>query len=127
MLTVSDLTSNQPNIKSNDIISTADVSNVLNISHLNQALKSLLDIVTTNINAYGAYDHDSDISHINNPDVPQQASIISASEIDVKKALINSLGNDCICYADCTNFAKWKKFVCSCNVDCRCNYFYYDA
>lgn len=127
MPTVSDLNSNQPNIQRNDIINAVNVSDNDSLSHLTQALNNLLGIVTKQVrinNTIVTYDHDSSITHINNNnDKPQPNTVSYANEMIEKKDLINSLGNDCICYADCTQFAKWKYYTCDCNSDCGCNYF----
>ena len=49
------------------------------------------------------YDHDDNINHYEGDyPKPETNSIMRASDLRIKKDLINSLGNDCICYADCT-------------------------
>lgn len=34
----------------------------------------------------------------------------------------NSQHVDCICYSDCTAYGLWKYTICTCNINCRCNY-----
>lgn len=34
----------------------------------------------------------------------------------------NSQHVDCICYSDCTAYGLWKYKICTCNINCRCNY-----
>lgn len=128
MSTVNDLINNQPTpIINNNIISAKNVSKNSNLSHLTQALNNLLSIVEKQINVSDigviSYDHDTSITHNNNSSKPTTNTIINSDEILMKKNLINSLGNDCICYADCTQFAKWKYTTCQCNTDCGCNYY----
>lgn len=126
MATVNELTANQPTIVSNTMINASDVSDNLSLSRLAQSVHNLLEIVSKQVNNGSetlAYDHDSTITHIDNFPKPKANEIVYADDLKVKKNLINSLGNDCICYADCTEFARWKYFTCGCNPDCGCDYF----
>ena len=126
MSRVSDLIKDQPSVDINTIISADSVSNESSLSRLAQSVHNLLEIVSKQVNNGSetiSYDHDNTISHHDNYPKPERSSIIYASDLRIKKDLINSLGNDCICYADCTQFAKWKYSVCNCNSDCGCNYF----
>lgn len=127
MAEVNDLIENQPIIVKDTIIYANDASNTASLSRLAQSVHNLLEIVSKQVNNGSetlAYDHDTSITHIEGAyPKPQANSIVYADDLKVKKNLINSLGNDCICYADCTEFARWKYFTCGCNSDCGCNYF----
>lgn len=129
MATVNDLINAQSKVKTGDIIKANDVSNNVGQSYLVQALDSLLNIINTSYTIddnITTYDHDTTVIHNNNPNDPQYQNIVKTTDLTIKHALINSLGNDCICYADCSNYARWKYKTCSCNIDCQCNYFYYN-
>lgn len=127
MSRVSDLIKDQPNVDIDTIISADIVSNVSSLSRLAQSVHNLLDIVSKQVNNGSQilpYDHDGAINHIEGDyPRPELSSIMRARDLGIKRDLINSLGNDCICYADCTQFARWKYRTCSCNSDCGCNYF----
>lgn len=84
-----------------------------------------LNAIDTAINSLKTYiikidDHKSTITGGGN--AVKSKDTMYAKDLHALEPHLNTMHNDCICYTDCTAYGLWKYKMCSCNINCKCNY-----
>ena len=99
---------NESNINEGNLISDFQPNKIKDaLEKLRARITELPDYKVTPINTY------TEVVK-NDPTYPRSLNDLLAD--------FNSQHVDCICYSDCTAYGLWKYTICTCNINCRCNY-----